>query len=51
MGHFFCYSFGIFLGIQIGKGINPNYTYLLNKYNKVNTDYYKNNQMNYRFNK
>ena len=51
MGHLFCYSIGIFLGIQIGKSISPNYTYLLNKYNKVNTDYYKNNQMNYRFNK
>ena len=51
MGFFFPYSIGLFLGIQIGKEINPTYTYLVNKYNKVNTDYYKNHQMNYRFNK
>jgi hypothetical protein len=51
MIHFFSYSLGIFLGIQIGKGMNPTYTYLSNKYNKVNTEYYKNHQMNYRLNK
>jgi len=48
---YFAYSLGVFLGIQIGKGLNPNYTYLLDKYNKVNSEYYKNYQMNYRFNK
>jgi hypothetical protein len=48
---FFPYSLGLFLGIQIGKQQSPNYIYLLNKYNKVNTDYYKNHQMNYRLNK
>ena len=42
----FCYSIGIFLGIQIGKEINPTYNYLMNKYKKVNTEYYKNQQMN-----
>jgi hypothetical protein len=53
MSFFFAYtaySIGIFLGIQIGKDINPNYQYLLNKY-KLNKDYYKNHQMNYRFNR
>jgi len=48
---FFPYSIGLFLGIQIGKQQSPSYNYLLNKYNKVNTDYYKNHQMNYRLNK
>ena len=38
MGIFFAYSIGMFLGIQIGKTINPTYQYLLNKYNKINTD-------------
>ena len=47
----FCYSVGVFLGIQIGKETNPSYKYLMNKYNKVNIDYYKNYQMNYRFNR
>lgn len=51
MGIFFAYSIGMFLGIQIGKTINPTYQYLLNKYNKINTDYYRNHQMNYRLNK
>lgn len=51
MSIFFAYSMGLFLGIQIGKNINPTYEYLINKYNKVNTDYYINNQMNYRFNR
>jgi hypothetical protein len=51
MGFFFPYMFGMFLGIQIGKQQSPTYTYLMHKYNKVNTDYYKNHQMNYRFNK
>lgn len=51
MEKFTCYFIGLFLGIQIGKNQNPNYRYLLNKYNKVNTDYYKNYQMNYRLNK
>ena len=51
MSIFFAYSFGLFLGIQIGKKTNPTYEYLVNKYNKVNTDYYRNNQMNYRFNR
>jgi len=45
------YSIGVVLGIQVGKQMNPNYQYLLNKHNKVNTDYYKNHQMNYRVNK
>ncbi len=45
MGNLFCYSIGIFLGIQLGIEIKKG------KYNKVNNDYYKNNQMNYRFNK
>ena len=51
------YSIGVFLGIQVGKEIgkskqmNPNHQYLLNIYNRVNTDYYKNHQMNYRLNK
>jgi hypothetical protein len=48
---FFSYSIGVFLGIQIGKKHNPSYIYLMNKYSTVNTEYYKNNQMNYRFNK
>lgn len=47
----FVYNVGLILGIQIGKTQNPNYNYLINKYNKVNTEYYKNHQMNYRFNK
>jgi hypothetical protein len=47
----FCYSVGILLGTQIGKEMNPNYNYLINKYNKVNTEYYKNHQMNYRLNR
>jgi hypothetical protein len=47
----FCYSLGLFLGIQVGKEIHPSYNYLINKYNKVNAEYYKNNQMNYRFNR
>ncbi len=49
------YSIGVVLGIQVGKEIgklkNPNYQHLLNIYNRVNTDYYKNHQMNYRLNK
>ena len=49
--HIFCYSIGLFLGIQIGKEKNSNYNYLINKYNKVNTEYYKNHQTNYRFNR
>jgi hypothetical protein len=54
MSYFFAYtaySIGIFLGIQIGKEKNPNYQYLLNKYSRLNKDYYKNHQMNYRFNR
>ena len=51
MNTLFMYSIGVFLGIQIGKQMNPNYQHLLNIYNRVNTDYYKNNQMNYRLNK
>ena len=38
---FLPYSIGLFLGIQIGKELNPNYRYFLHKYNKVNFDYYK----------
>lgn len=45
------YFIGIFLGIQIGKTKNPSYNYIMDKYNKVNTEYYKNHQMNYRYNK
>ncbi len=51
MGFFFPYSLGIFLGIQLGKEMNPTYAYLINKYNQVNVNHYKNHQMNYRFNK
>lgn len=46
---YFSYSIGIVVGIQIGKQLNPNYMYLQNKYDKNN--YYKNSQMDYRFNK
>lgn len=51
MNGYFFYSIGLFLGIQIGKQTNPTYVFLMNKYNKVNYDYYKNHQMNYRYNK
>lgn len=51
MEKFVFYFIGLFLGIQIGKEQNPNYRYFLNKYNTVNKNYYKNNQMNYRLNK
>jgi hypothetical protein len=51
MSPLFTYSLGIFLGIQMGKELNPNYTYLLHKYNKFNSEYYKNYQMDYHFNK
>lgn len=47
----FPYSLGLFLGIQIGKTINPSWQYLENKYRKVNSNYYKNNQIDYRYNK
>lgn len=51
MEFFFAYSMGLFFGIHIGKTMYPNHIYLLNNYNKVNIDYYKNYQMDYRFNK
>jgi len=47
----FLYSIGLFLGIQIGKTINPTYQYLLDNYRRVNIEYYKNNQIDYRYNK
>lgn len=47
----FPYSLGLFLGIQIGKTINPSWQYLLYENRKVNSNYYKNNQIDYRYNK
>lgn len=48
---YFTYSVGLFLGIQVGKQQNINYRYFLNKNDKVITEYYKNYQMNIRYNK
>lgn len=48
---FFTYSLGLFLGIQIGKEQNPNYKYYVNNQNRSNTDYYKNYQLDFRYNK
>lgn len=48
---FITYNVGVFLGIQIGKEACPYYyRYFLSNYNKE-ISYYKNNQMDYRFNK
>lgn len=48
----FGYSLGIFLGIQIGKEMNLNKHTLYNKrVQHNNSDYYKNYQIDYRYNK
>lgn len=44
---FFTYSLGLFLGIQVGK----DYSYRKYVVYIHDTEYYKNKQMNYRFNK